>query len=374
MDNLTHSFVGLAAAKAGLERTSPLATTICIVAANAPDADIVVLLAGPSAYLEHHRGITHSIVGTLALALLLPALFYGGARLAARLRRTESQVRFRGLLISSLILSASHPLLDWTNNYGVRPLLPWDSRWFYGDLVFILDPWVWLLVGGACFLLTARSRWRVSAWAALALVLTGAVLLLPGRRGMEIPFAARAVWMFGIAALVAAHYSKTAVRRSVAVASIALALLVAYWGALALLHARALGRAREAAERIVEAGGEGLKNVAATPVLADPLTWRCFAETERATMRFDLTLGAPGASAGLSNMLRVEKPQGEAGELVERATSNPRAETFLGFARFPATSLRRGCMGETIVQFVDLRFTEPGNRAQGSFTVDVPLR
>ena len=42
MDNLTHSLVGLAAAKAGLERLSPGATTLCVLATNAPDADVVV--------------------------------------------------------------------------------------------------------------------------------------------------------------------------------------------------------------------------------------------------------------------------------------------------------------------------------------------
>ncbi|MGB8507563.1 MAG: metal-dependent hydrolase, partial [Pyrinomonadaceae bacterium] len=72
MDNLTHSLVGLVAAKAGLERTSPYATLLCVLAANAPDADIVTLFGGRFTYLEQHRGISHSIVGTFALAILLP--------------------------------------------------------------------------------------------------------------------------------------------------------------------------------------------------------------------------------------------------------------------------------------------------------------
>src|SRR5918998_1153671 len=66
MDNLTHSLVGLVAAKAGLERLSPGATAVCVLAANAPDADILAALGGKWFYLHHHRGITHSIVGTLA--------------------------------------------------------------------------------------------------------------------------------------------------------------------------------------------------------------------------------------------------------------------------------------------------------------------
>src|SRR5258705_2126318 len=79
MDNLTHSLIGLAASKAGLEKLSPGTTTLCVLAANAPDSDILVLIFGGRwAFLHHHRGITHSIVGTAALALMLPLIFCGG--------------------------------------------------------------------------------------------------------------------------------------------------------------------------------------------------------------------------------------------------------------------------------------------------------
>ena len=77
MDNLAHSLVGLAAAKAGLERLSPGATAVCLLAANAPDSDVAVLLVADRwTFLHYHRHITHSIVGTLALALILPLIFW----------------------------------------------------------------------------------------------------------------------------------------------------------------------------------------------------------------------------------------------------------------------------------------------------------
>src|SRR5918998_1679973 len=158
MENLTHSLVGLAAAKAGLERLSPGATALCVLAANAPDADVVTTYWGRWVYLHHHRGITHSIVGTLALAFILPLLFYGVERVVARVRGKPHSFRLRGLVIASLLATATHPLLDWTNNYGIRPFLPWSGRWYYGDLVFVIDPWIWLALGGACFLLTARTE------------------------------------------------------------------------------------------------------------------------------------------------------------------------------------------------------------------------
>ncbi|HEV2763583.1 MAG TPA: metal-dependent hydrolase, partial [Pyrinomonadaceae bacterium] len=86
MDNLTHSLVGLAAAKAGLERVSPHATFLCLAAANLPDADIVMTAYGPWTYLHHHRGLSHAVVGMLALAVALPVVFWAVERAWARLR------------------------------------------------------------------------------------------------------------------------------------------------------------------------------------------------------------------------------------------------------------------------------------------------
>src|SRR5437867_12867888 len=120
MDNLTHSLVGIAAANAGLENLSPGATTLCVLAANSPDADIVTLAGGRWIYLQNHRGITHSIAGTIVLALALPFVFHGCAWLIARVRQRGPATRLGGLMVASVVVTATHPLLDWTNNYGVR--------------------------------------------------------------------------------------------------------------------------------------------------------------------------------------------------------------------------------------------------------------
>src|SRR5829696_3861261 len=159
MDNLTHSLVGLTAAKAGLGKLSPGATALCVLAANSPDADIVVLAFGDRwTFLQHHRGITHAIIGVVALAFILPLLFYLVDWLWSRFRKRQRTVKLKGLMLASFIVSATHPLLDWTNNYGIRFFLPWNQKWSYGDLVFIVDPYLWLILGGAVFLLTAKSR------------------------------------------------------------------------------------------------------------------------------------------------------------------------------------------------------------------------
>lgn len=378
MENLTHTLVGLAAAKAGLERTSPYATATCLVAANLPDGDIVTLAFGPYVYLEQHRGVSHSVVGTLVLAVLLPAFVYALDRLVARLRGREPTARFKGLLLSSLVVSATHPLLDWTNSYGVRPLLPWDGRWVYGDLVFIIDPWLWLLLGGACFLSASGTKGRVAAWAVLGLLMTAALLFLPRRFGTGFPTAAYVVWFVGLFAFVGLRLTKLPARWGRAVPLAALALVVAYWGALSLVHARALERGRLVAADLAYGRGERLGHLAAMPVLADPLTWRYAFETERATWRFDYKITSvvidTVEESDVRNLVRVEKPAGADAALVGRAARDERARVLLDFARFPAVRLRRGCVGEVLVQFSDLRFTEPGRDARGgSFSLEVPV-
>src|SRR5947207_1970419 len=183
MDGLTHSFVGLASAKAGLERLSPYTIAVSILAANAPDIDVVTAVGGRWTALHYHRGITHSIAGTLVLAILIPTLFYLIDRVVARLRARPARVRFRGLLLASLIVAATHPLMDWTNNYGLRPLLPWNDRWFYGDLVFIIDPYIWLIVGGAGFLLTSNRKLKLIGYSLLGLSITTFIGLAAWRSG-----------------------------------------------------------------------------------------------------------------------------------------------------------------------------------------------
>jgi inner membrane protein len=371
MDNLTHSLVGLAAAKAGLERLSPMATTVCVLAANAPDADILTTLGGRWFYLHHHRGITHSIVGTLALALLIPVLFYLGDLVIARIRKRQMRVKFRGLLICSLILSASHPLMDWTNNYGLRPLLPWNSNWFYGDLVFIVDPWIWLLVGGAAFLLASKFVWQKIAWGALALILTGLVLFARlESAGLSHPNVLRVLWIVALFTLIFTRWATPLVKRwgnSIAIA--ALALVIVYWGGLALAHRSALAQAETVAQQLSLQNNEQLGRVAAMPVLADPTRWQCIAETDRSVYRFIVSL--TGGEAGAAK--RFVKPQESDAGAVAKASQDERSRVFLDWARFPAMQVEGDCVSGLLVEFADLRYTDPNPSGRGTFSLNVPV-
>ena len=115
---------------AGLDRLSPWATTVCVLAANSPDSDIIVgVTTDRWNYLHHHRGITHSIVGTIAIGLLVPLLVAVTERTIASIRRRAPTIRLRGLMAASLIAAATHPLMDWMNNNGLAAeVIKWIDK------------------------------------------------------------------------------------------------------------------------------------------------------------------------------------------------------------------------------------------------------
>jgi inner membrane protein len=140
MDNLTHSLTGLMLSRAGLNRFYPRADLVLIIAANIPDSDFAAIVRGPLYYFEHHRGITHSITALPVMALL-------SALIVCAISRT-----MKGWLAAwaiSLVGVASHLLLDLTNTYGIRMLLPFSESWLHLDLVNLFDLFIWaaLLLG-----------------------------------------------------------------------------------------------------------------------------------------------------------------------------------------------------------------------------------
>src|SRR5262245_55338250 len=122
MDNVTHSLTGLALARAGLDRWCPRAAVLLLLSTNAPDGDIVTLAKGQLVYFEAHRGYSHSL-------LMLPVIAAISVLATAAIFR-EKLPWLRAWLVCLLGVS-SHLLLDLTNSYGVRLLLPASSRWFH---------------------------------------------------------------------------------------------------------------------------------------------------------------------------------------------------------------------------------------------------
>ena len=367
MDNLTHTLVGLTAARAGLERLSPGATGLCVLAANSPDSDIVVLAFGDRwDFLQHHRGITHAVIGVIGLAIVLPLIFYFVDVLWSKFRRKQPNVKFKGLLLASFIVSATHPLLDWTNNYGIRFWLPWNPKWSYGDLVFIVDPYMWLVLGGAAFLLGAKTKLLKFTWAAVAAVLTFLVVASPRSNSLPNPTLIALIWILALIAIIVLFVKGARERWGRRIAFVAIALVICYWGFLSIAHWRALVRGGEEAARLAAANGEVVARLAAMPTLANPFRWDCVFETDRAVYRF--TLGLIGDSQSDNAVRYIKRP-----DLLNKVSDERPAEVFLGFARFPVMQLADpSCTTQTLVQLADLRYTEPG-RSRGSFALELPI-
>ncbi len=372
MDNLTHSLIGLSASKAGLEKLSPGTTTLCILAANAPDADIVALVGGRWSYLHHHRGITHSIVGTILFSVGLPLVFYLVDRLITRIRSRPPTVKLPGLLIASFLVSATHPLMDWTNNYGMRFLLPWDARWSYGDLIFIIDPFIWVMLGGSAFLLTARTKLQGLAWLVIAAATT--FLVMFGARGpsaLPNPTPLRVFWVVALVSLIVLFKTDVVSRWGSRTAMTAIGIVLLYIGLLFGIHSMALTRTQTEASSIAGEYSESATKIAAMPTLANPMRWQSLVETDKATYRFNLDLLK--GSQSRSSLVRFQKPTGSERSALDKATTDYRSIVFLDFARFPVVNVEgEDCLTQTLVQFADLRYTEPG-RSRGTFSLEVPV-
>ncbi len=172
MDNLTHSLVGLFLARAGLKKFTPRGTAIMVLAANAPDFDAVVWFGGPATYIHWHRNITHSLIALPVMALLSVAIVRALGR---------KQVRWLPAFTIATIAVASHLILDLTNVYGVRLLLPFSGHWFHWDLTPVVDLSIWaiLLLGVAAPAfgrlvgseIGERRRGPGAGWAIAALLL-----------------------------------------------------------------------------------------------------------------------------------------------------------------------------------------------------------
>jgi inner membrane protein len=191
MDNLTHTLVGAALGEAGLKRRSGLGMATLMIAANLPDLDVLAIPLGRN--LAFRRGWTHGPLAMLVLPLLLTLAVVGWDRWqAARGTRPADRppVRPREVLLLSATGVFSHPFFDWLNTYGIRLLMPFSHEWFYGDAVFIIDPWIWAVLGIGVYLSRRRDRRdaavpRRPARFALAGVTVYIALMVVGSRSAE---------------------------------------------------------------------------------------------------------------------------------------------------------------------------------------------
>lgn len=141
MEPLTHLLFGANLGRAGLNRKTAYATLTLTLAAEAPDLDVLSRFGGRAVGFAQHRGFTHSFLGGLLVSALVVAFVYGLHRLRRRQPKPGTPPPRWGLLfVYAYAACLSHILLDFTNNYGVRPFWPFSGRWYSWDIVFIVEP------------------------------------------------------------------------------------------------------------------------------------------------------------------------------------------------------------------------------------------
>jgi len=234
-----------------------------IVAANAPDVDVLAYLGGPHFALAFRRGITHGWPAMLVLPFLVAGAFLWWDRRIRRRRDPSAPPAAPGaLLLLAAVGVATHPLLDWMNTYGMRWGLPFDGSWSYGDTLFIIDPWIWLTLGGALFLTAERRGKAAVAWLPLAALTSLVVLAAP------VQAAAKMLWLGTVVAIAVARRRHATPARSPRMSRGALALTVAYVAISALAFRTARGHVRAAADD----AGLDVVDVLVAPLPATPFS------------------------------------------------------------------------------------------------------
>jgi inner membrane protein len=376
MDNLTHSVVGLGVG-ALIDRTLPaepdadrqrvrsrMLLIVGCLASNFPDLDLLMtrLLDAPLGYLLHHRGHTHTLVGVmLEFVLLLAVVSLWPA--ARRLQQLSAAARAGALLAAGAGLLL-HLGMDSLNVYGVHPFWPFDPGWYYGDLVFIVEPVFWIGFGVPLAALVRRPFLRRLWLAVIALVPLAATVLGFLHWGSLAGLAALGLLLGWI-------QSRRGHGRMALAAGLAASLGFVGLQALALQQARAVVAADI---RRIDAG-ERLLDTALSAYPANPLCWS-FVTVARSGagdagtvhLRRGLLSVAPGllpvshCPARIAGPALEDAPPQLAWQLEDRqplatlralAASDCRVNAWMRFARAP--SLADGVA-------TDVRWGEPGSR------------
>jgi len=340
VENLTHSLVGGLLAQTPLGQKLRYATPTLIIAANLPDADAITALWGGTTALKYHRGITHSLAGIVVEAALLGGLAYIFERRSENRERTG----FLQVLLPIFIALLSHPLLDWTNSYGIRPWLPWNGHWYYGDIVFIADPWLWLVLGGGLFLVASKLRVQIAAWVFLAAILALVVLFtsLAGPSNFS-PYI-KTAWLIGLTCIVLIRLCiKPSSLRLAPV--IALITMLVYWGMLSVLHGFAVRNA-ELSSRVLD----GRTRVYSLAVPANPFVWNSIAETHTSVYPVNSFVFK---NPDWANATRFPKEASD--EMIDKMRLIETGQVFLDFARAYSSKVAREPDGYTVT-LRDLRF------------------
>ncbi len=322
MEPITHFLTGACLGRAGLNRKTALATATVTLAAEAPDLDVLGELKSPVFGFAHHRGFTHSFLGIALVSAMVVGFMYLLWRLGGRKIKDPNLPPRWGLLFGFAYLAGlSHILLDFTNNYGVRPFWPFSEKWYSWDIVFIVEPIMWILLAGGLV---------VPAFFHLVNQDIG-----PRRK---------------------APYGRVG-------ATLALLGVVVLWGLRDFEHRRAVS----ALEARQYADAEPIR-VSAYPYWWSPFRWDGVVETKNffATMTVDSL--TPDVDPEGEMQLHY-KPEETPATLAAKKSYLGRV--YLDWAQYPITETEPLDSGGYVVRFKDLRFDYPERRSVLSASVEL---
>jgi membrane-bound metal-dependent hydrolase YbcI (DUF457 family) len=362
VDNLTHGLAGALLAQAGFrQRYGRAATVALVVGAELPDLDFLFDLAGPVVSFQNHRGITHSFVGGLGLALLGAAFLY-------TVLRYRTYWRLVGLLYLGVLL---HIWMDYLTSYGTQILLPFDAGRYTADAVFIIDYFYTGIIVVALLAIRMVRRQRQERYRTGSLVglLVGGVLWYSAPWLAQQPLMLLAVRGFGMHLVLFAIFlallahmgqcwlpARDLLLGRCGVAALAAYMILCMASQMIVRHhfTAALGTQRASVQR-----------VSVLPLPGGFLYWRGVADTPSAYLVSRITLFPPTLSP-----LEVI-PKGTDHGMVQAISEYRLVRVFLEFARFPVAEYRQQG-AEQIVRYFDLRFSGYG-RDRSWFDLEVWL-
>ena len=308
MDPLTHTLVGANLASTRLRERTRFATAALVVGANLPDVDSILYYTGhQDLALGFRRGWTHGVLALVVLPLLQTALLLVLDRLRPDPQRPANA---KWLLILSAMAILTHPFLDWLNNYGMRWLMPFRGTWTYGDSVYIMDPWLWVILG--CGWLAPRRPTKINV--TVLIVVAALIVRVVWGRAPEYLLVVGIV----IVILFAALLWRPASRRLPATA---LLIATAYIVSRLIVH--------EATEVRVARELGGVDRLMVSPNPLDPTRWD-FVAQKGDVYRFGRFTWRDGLAID-STALSVPKPSRE----WEIARRDPSIRGFMTWVRFP---------------------------------------
>jgi inner membrane protein len=306
------------------------------------------MLWGMDTSLYFRRGWTH---GILAL-ILLPLLLAGGIWLFHRWRGCcgggGAPFHIGKTVGLSYLAVLSHPMLDWLNTYGVRLLMPFDGRWFYGDTLFVVDPWFWLLMAAGVVLARSQGSLSIAVWLLFAGVAT-VLILFTDITSVTV----KLLWLIGLAVIILLRWKKPGEELTRNIARGCVVFLVVY-------VSTAYGLARMAETFVAERHPDALV-IQANPVPAVPFAHRIV----EVYQNMYLIIRIDGSTL---DVLRKEPDR-----VVRAALNDPSIRGFSNWMRHPYWEVVEMNDGWAVT-FYDLRYSEPGQAPIGIGQASVFVR